>query len=91
MDERDEVLFEFAVALDVPNEDLIAQYIARYPQYEDDIRYFANELQRMHGEEEVDTPLTEAERKELDASVSRIMFKYYEAIHINSGQKIGNA
>ena len=42
--ERDEVLFAFHVACDVPTPELVEEWVRRYPQYEDDFRRHAGIL-----------------------------------------------
>lgn len=91
MNERDEVLYEFAVASDGPDEDTIAKFIAKYPQYEQDIRSLATSLQSMHDMEESTEPISEAELKEAEHDTARFMITYFEALYKHSGRKIGNA
>jgi hypothetical protein len=89
--EYDEAMMQFAVEADVPNEDTIAKYCALYPQYSEQIKELGKELQAMHGQEEVYVPLTPEQEKQLAEDVSRLVFKFYEAMCKHSGQKIGNA
>jgi hypothetical protein len=43
-EERDEVLFAFHVACEVPTPEFVEQWVRRYPQYEDDFRQHAGIL-----------------------------------------------
>lgn len=93
MNERDEVLCQFAVASDVPNEDLIAEYVAKFPEYEHDIRCMAAELQKMHGQEEIeiDIDLSPEEEAKLNETIALFTFRYYEILFAKQGKTIGHA
>jgi hypothetical protein len=91
MTTRKDVMYAFAIESDVPTEDLIAKYVATYPQYEEDIRYLAAELQRMHGIEDEEVHFTAEQQNEFDESVKRLMFKFYEKLYEIRGQKVGKA
>jgi Spy/CpxP family protein refolding chaperone len=91
MTEYEEAMMQFAVEADVPNEDTIAQYCALYPQYTEQIKKLAKELQEMYFQEDVEIALTPEQEKQLDEDLSRLMFNFYEAMYKHRGQKIGNA
>jgi lipoate-protein ligase A len=91
MNERREVLYQFAVEGDVPTEDRIAQYVAKYPQYEEDIRILAAELQAAHGEPERTEPLTDAELEDADKHVKELMFNFAVTLSKKRGIPPGHA
>jgi Skp family chaperone for outer membrane proteins len=91
MDKRREVLMQFAVESDIPTEDTIAKYVAKYPEYETDIRELAAELQRWSDFSDDLSEETEEEKRKTEEAVTRSIFKYYEKLNELSGIKPGNA
>lgn len=91
MDRRREVLMQFSVESDVPTEDTIAKFVAKFPEYEEDIRALAAELQQWSDFDDELPPETEEERQRTEQTIARSVIRYYEKLNELRGIKTGNA
>jgi hypothetical protein len=88
----DDVLFEFAVAQDRPDAELLSDFVRRFPEYAKEITYlsvsFALETCSGVTEDAESQPLSPQENAAISRAMSRFQNRIYELAHEPQGEMV---